>query len=173
MGRADKVFDRLKPLDGLNLLERYAILMVQIQWVELILKRLLTDERGYDFDELENYTAFGNRFLGLLKKEGMHDKLLTFLDELKNHRNYFAHEFMANQMIVNSILKDEALGYTKPYRELRNALFAFEQFILMHEELPRHAFFKKKRSVTNPKGRRRSPLSPKSLDHHKGERNFG
>lgn len=153
VGSADKVFDRLKPLDGFNLLERYAILMAQIQSVELILKRLLSDERGYDFDELENYTAFGNRFFKLLKKEGMHDTLLSFLEDLKMYRNYFAHEFMANQMIITSILKKRALEYSKPHRLLRNALFSFEQFILMHEELPRYAFFKNKRPI-NSKERR-------------------
>ena len=155
VGDAEKVFARLKQYENLSFLERYAVLMSQIQWVELILKRLLTDVRGYDFEELENYTAFGRRFLEILEKEGMQESLLVLLRELKDYRNYFAHEFLADQVILSSILKEKVSEYSKPNRLLSRAIFSFEQFLLMHEELPQPAFFNDIEEFTNPKGGRR------------------
>lgn len=142
IGSADKVFKRLEKYEKFNFLERYAIFMQQVQIIELQLKHLLSKRAQIDFDELETYTALSKRFLEMLEEHGMQTAIIEHLRQLKEYRDYFAHEFLANLSIVSSILKEKISGYSKPSRQLFHALFTAEQFLLLHEELPRRAFWK-------------------------------
>lgn len=142
IGDAKKVLKRLEKYEGLSFLERYAIFMMRVQTIELLLKRLLAKRTRVEFDEVDKYTALGSRFLESLKDNGMQDAIIEHLIQLKEYRDYFAHEFLVNLTIVGSILKEEINGYSKPNRQLFHALFTTEQFLLLHEEIPKKQFWK-------------------------------
>lgn len=143
VGSVDKVYKLLERYDDLSFLERYAIFMAQVQTIELLLKRLLSKKAHISFDEVDQYTALGAKFIRKLEEEGMQDAILEHLARLKEHRDYFAHEFLANLTLIGSILKEDTEDCSKSSRQLFHALFTAEQFLLLRQELPAKAFWKK------------------------------
>jgi len=57
---------------------------------------------------------------------------LSLLDELVEHRNYIAHEILAQDAILRSMIGDAASHLSE--KLLRHALYCVEQTILFHDE---------------------------------------
>src|ERR1700730_1487037 len=90
-----KVISRLRPYKNLRFLERYAIFVGKVQIVELLLKRALTDDREYPFEEIERVPLGG--LIGILKKEKASKFFIFLLEDLNGFRKNMVHEFLANQ----------------------------------------------------------------------------
>ena|GEM_PF-607075 len=133
----EKVLPRLKKLDKLNDLEYYAVFMGKIQVVEWLMKRLLTDERGYDYETIERMNL--GKTIGLLREEKMRRDYLFILEDLNRYRNYFAHDFHADNFITSQILNGKT--FTKPFRELSKAHFAVEQVLVVYEWITENGSF--------------------------------
>jgi hypothetical protein len=132
-----KIFSRMRKYEKNNFLEQYAIFMGQVQIVELLLKQFLIKEKKYKVKKLETTTLGGIK--AILKKEGANNVVITLLEELVAHRNYLAHEFLANRAMFSIILGEEAGDYKKPYRELTKALFSVEQMLINLENVSQKA----------------------------------
>jgi hypothetical protein len=129
-----RVLRRLKPYNTLSFLERYAVFMGKVQVVELLLKRALVNDREYAFEKVEK-TPLGG-LIRLLKEEKANSFFIFLLEDLNEFRTNMAHEFLANQMLLDALLGRRAKQYTKPLRELEKALFSVEQFLVNYESAP-------------------------------------
>jgi len=129
-----KMASRMKQYEKMTFLERYGIFMAKAQIVEMLLKQNLIDERDYKLKAVENCPL--GPLIKLLKKEKINGLLLFCLKDLCEHRNYLAHEFLANQILLMAILEERADEYSKPSRQLQLALLSVEQFLLNYEAVP-------------------------------------
>lgn len=127
----EKVSAKMKQLEDLSFLERYAMFMGKAQLVEFGLKNILINDKDYEYEEVETKTLGWT--ITELKENNLREDFLALLGDLLRYRNHFAHDFLADQAFMNSLLKDEVLGFTKPFRELTKALFVVEQTILVYD----------------------------------------
>lgn len=125
-----KVFKKLRSYEKLSFLECYAMFMGKAQLIEFGLKRLLIDHCGYKYEKVETKTLGWT--IKELEKKGLREDFLFLLNNLLDYRNDLAHNFLVDQMIMNSILKG-GKTFTKPFRHLEKALYEVEQVILIYD----------------------------------------
>lgn len=122
-----RVLKELDEYKGLGYLENYAMFMGKAQLLEMALKSLL--QRKFDVPEefMEKWT------LGRVKKEladkGLRPDFIAFLDSVVKHRNYIAHEFLANNAITQSMAN---FSDRKLYGDLFRATYELEQIIILY-----------------------------------------
>ncbi len=113
--------------------------MGKIQLLEFGLKRLLTDYCDYDYEDVDEKTL--GWVIHKLRKNRLRGDYLYLLDSLLLYRNYFAHDFLVDQTLMNFILKRKERGYTKPLRQLSKAYLEVEQAIVVYDFLRKHNYF--------------------------------
>lgn len=128
------VLKRLAKYKKLNLLEQFALFMGMAQVLEGSLKRLLANRYDYDFDQMERWTL--GRVANELERSGLRGDYIFFLESVVKHRNYIAHEFLANEMMLTALL-----GTNTGRLEIRNlekGIYELEQLMFLHDWTDRH-----------------------------------
>ena len=143
-----KVFKNLGLIEELGFMERYAMFMGKVQILEFGLKRLLTDYKKYEYEKLEKNTL--GQVIRKLKKNHLREDYLYLLEDLLEYRNYFAHDFLADNALANMFLGGEG-SFTKPPRQLWHALFSVEQAILVFDFIKTNGSFWKEESKPQKK----------------------
>jgi hypothetical protein len=92
------VLRRLRKYDKLNFLESFAMFMGKAQVVELGLKNLLINKYGLEEERIEKWSLGG--VIAELEKRGCRKDFVGLLEELKERRNYIAHELLADDAIM-------------------------------------------------------------------------
>ncbi|UUE11578.1 hypothetical protein NMX13_08390 [Dickeya zeae] len=124
----DRVLKNLEKYENLSHLEYYAIFMGKAQIFEMALKFLLTRKYNIPEENMKKWT------LGRVKKElgdkGLRPDFIAILDRVVNHRNYIAHEFLANYAITQSIVN---FSDRKLSGKLFRATYELEQIIILYD----------------------------------------
>lgn len=123
--RVLKKFDEHK---GLSHLENYAMFMGKAQLLEMALKSLLTRKYSVPDESMERWTL--GRVKNELKDRGLRPDFIDFLHSLVEHRNYIAHELLANNAITQSM---ENFSDRKLYGALFRATYELEQIIILYD----------------------------------------
>ena len=122
---------RLRRIDGFNFLESFAMFMGKAQLVELGLKNILTSKYGYDDERIERWSL--GRVVKELRKSGLRQDFVHLMEELQAHRNYIAHEMLANDALLRRLAGGGAHRIAS--RSLSRGLYLVEQAIVVHDFL--------------------------------------
>ena len=124
---------RLKAYEKLNLLEHFAMFMGKAQILEFGLKSLLARRYGYDTDRMQRWTL--GRVVNELEACSVRADYIGLLKDLVDHRNYIAHELLANDAMLRQIAGSSGRLET---RVLERGVFGVEQAILLHDWCEEH-----------------------------------
>lgn len=122
--------------------------MLKEQLMELNLKQLLVNNYEYEFDSLQKHTLSG--LIRELESKKVREDFIFILKDLNKHRNYIAHELLADEAINLSMglrLKRGA------WRVFEHALFSIEQVLLVYEYILKNGTF-------DSRGKRKMKSSP-------------
>ncbi|WP_271528965.1 hypothetical protein [Bradyrhizobium sp. CCBAU 25338] len=122
---------RLRRIDRLSFLESFAMFMGKAQLVELGLKNLLTSMYGYDEERIERWTL--GRVVKELGERGLRQDFIQLMEELKERRNYIAHEMLANDALLRRLAGVGA--HRLAWKSLRRGLYLVEEAIVVHDFL--------------------------------------
>jgi hypothetical protein len=125
------VFRRLHKYDKLNFSETFAMFMGKAQLVELGLKKVLMSKYGLEEEKIENWSL--GQVIAELKKHGCRQDFVGLLEELKRHRNYIAHELLADDAIMRRMMGFR--GQRFAWKSLSHGLCLVEQTIVVHDFL--------------------------------------
>ncbi|WP_211228080.1 hypothetical protein [Azovibrio restrictus] len=123
------ILERIKKYDGFNTFELFAMFMGKAQILEFGLKNLLGQRCGYNFDKMKRWTL--GTTTKHLKDSGLRSDFIKLLESVVTHRNYIAHELLANDAIIKSITGGRS-GRLE-IRHLEKAIYELEQIILFHD----------------------------------------
>ena len=136
----EKVIKEIKKLTKLNDLERYAVFMVKVQYIEAQLKGLLITECGYTENKVDSMTL--GKIIYQLKKNNLNPYFFKLLDELNNYRIDMAHDFLITTTIGLQIAGQKARRLF--FKPLRNALTQVEIVLQVYYYLRKgHLLIKK------------------------------
>jgi hypothetical protein len=122
---------RLRKIERLGFLESFAVFMGKAQLIELGLKRILIDSYCFDAERIERWTL--GRVVKELRERGLRQDFVQLMDELKEHRNYIAHEMLANDVILRRLTGGSARR--TEWKSLNRGLYLIEQAIVVHDFL--------------------------------------
>lgn len=107
--------------------------MGKAQILEFGLKALLTRTYGVESEQMEKWTL--GKVKNELEKNGLRADFVALLHSLVQHRNYIAHELLANNALLSSILE---LSPVMHGRDLWKATYELEQLIILHDWCVEH-----------------------------------
>jgi hypothetical protein len=122
---------RLQRTEKLNFLEHFAMLMGKAQVVELGLKKILVRKYGYKEEKIENWPL--GAVIKELKKLGLRRDFIALVEHLKEHRNYIAHEMLADDAMMQKLAGAESRRFA--WKSLERGLFSVEEVIVVHDFL--------------------------------------
>jgi hypothetical protein len=122
---------RLQRTEKLNFLEHFAMFMGKAQVVELGLKKILVRKYGYKEEKIENWPL--GAVIKELKKLGLRRDFIALVEHLKEHRNYIAHEMLADDAMVQKLAGAESRRFA--WKSLERGLFSVEEVIVVHDFL--------------------------------------
>ena len=128
------VAKRLKKYDSLGFLEGFAMFMGVAQILELGLKGLLHRRFGVDLQMTEHWTL--GRTAKALQENGLRADFITLLESVVNYRNYIAHELLANEAILRSLLSGESARFE--VRQLEKGTYELEQLMFLYDWTEEH-----------------------------------
>lgn len=120
---------RLTKYEKLGFLEHFAMFMGMTQILELNLKRLLSEWGEYDFDAMDRWTL--GRVARELRQSGLREDFLVLLDGVVAHRNYVAHELLANEMMLVVLMRGNTGRWGR--HDLYRATYELEQLMFLHD----------------------------------------
>jgi hypothetical protein len=129
-----EVFERLAKYDSLSFLESYVMFMGKAQILEMGLKNLLVRKYGFESEKLERLTL--GQTTRKLEECGLRADYVALLKSLVKYRNYIAHELLANDAMLKSLLGGESGRFE--IRELEKGLYELEQAILLYDWCEEH-----------------------------------
>ena len=129
----EQVLKKIEGYKGLSHLENYAMFMGKAQLLEMALKSLLTRKYNVPEETMKKWTL--GRVKNELKDKGLRPDFIAFLESVVNHRNYIAHEFLANNAITQSIAN---FSDRKLYGGLFRATYEIEQIIIFYDWCEEH-----------------------------------
>jgi hypothetical protein len=129
-----EVFKRLAKYDSLSFLESYAMFMGKAQILEMGLKNLLVRKYGFESEKLEKLTL--GQTARKLEECGLREDYVALLKSLVTYRNYIAHELLANDAMLKSLLGGESGRFE--LRELEKGLYELERAILLYDWCEEH-----------------------------------
>lgn len=94
----ERVLKKIEGYKGLSHLENYEIFMEKAQPLEMALNSLLSKKYDVQEESMERWTL--ERVKNELRDEGLRPDFIAFLERVVGHRNYIAHEFLANNAIT-------------------------------------------------------------------------
>lgn len=116
----------LKAYNNLSFPEQFAMYMGKAQLLEIGLKGILAEKLGYNVDDMERWTLGKVRVE--LEKAGIRPDFITLLKSVVRARNFIAHEILAAEAMVGSLLGENK--FAKNQRTLGKAVYELEQLIL-------------------------------------------
>jgi hypothetical protein len=129
----DMISEKLEGYKKLSFLEQYAMFMGKAQILEFVLKSLLSNKYEIESEIMERWT------LGKLKNElaqkGLRSDFIDLLESIVQSRNYIAHELLANNALLNSLVE---LSPKIKGRDLWKATYELEQIIILHDWCVEH-----------------------------------
>jgi hypothetical protein len=128
------VAERLKKYDSLSFLESFAMFMGNAQILEIGLKGLLHRRFGVDLQTMERWTL--GRTARALKEHGLRADFVHLLDSVVDYRNYIAHELLANEAMLRSLLAGESGRFE--VRQLEHGTFELEQLMFLYDWTEEH-----------------------------------
>jgi hypothetical protein len=131
---AAAVAERLKKYDRLSFLEHFAMFMGVAQILELSLTGLLHRRFGVDLETMERWTL--GRIAKQLKENGLRADFVTLLQSVVDYRNYIAHELLANEAILRSLLAGDSARFE--LRQLEKGTYELEQLMYLYEWTDEH-----------------------------------
>lgn len=128
-----RVLKKFEEYKGLSHLENYAMFMGKAQLLEMALKSLLARKYRVPEETMEKWTM--GRVKNELRDKGLRPDFITYLESVVEHRNYIAHEFLANNAITQSManFSDRML-----YGDLFRATYELEQIIILYDWCEEH-----------------------------------
>ncbi|WBA10769.1 hypothetical protein [Salinivibrio kushneri] len=129
----ERVLKKLEEYKGLSHLENYAMFMGKAQLLEMALKSLLSRKYNVPEELMERWTL--GRVKNELRDKGLRPDFITFLESVVDHRNYIAHEFLANNAITQSMAN---FSDRKLYGDLFRAIYDLEQIIILYDWCEEH-----------------------------------
>jgi hypothetical protein len=126
-----RVGNRLRKYDNLNFLESFAMFMGKAQLVELSLKNILTIKYSYNENRIERWTL--GTTIKELEKCGLRKDFIMLLKDLNEHRNYIAHELLADDALMKKLAGSKAQRFA--WKSLERGLYAVEAVIVVHDLL--------------------------------------
>lgn len=129
----------LKKYNDLNFLESISMYLGVAQILEIKLKYILNYTFDLDFDRTEKWTL--GKTVSELKSKQFHPSLVSLLEEVVSNRNYIAHDLLASEIFINSLIPES--GFTKNVRILSKAQFNLEQVLFLVDWAFEHCGFKK------------------------------
>jgi hypothetical protein len=131
------VFRRFRKYDKMNFSESFAMFMGRVQIVELGLKKIhLMGKYGFEEETIKNWSL--GQIIAELKKRGCRQDFVGLLEELKEHRNYIAHELLADDVIMRKLMGSGAQRIA--WKSLSRCLYHVEQTIVVHDFLISNGF---------------------------------
>jgi hypothetical protein len=128
------VIRRLRKYDRLNFLESFAMFMGKAQLVELALKNTLAQKYGYEGEKIENWSL--GQVIKELKALGLRPDFVALIEDLKERRNYIAHEILANDALMRRLAGTRAQRFA--WKSLNRGLDSVETVIVVHDFLARN-----------------------------------
>lgn len=125
------VVRRLRKIDDFSFLESFAMFMGKAQLVELGLKRILTGKYGYDENKIERWSL--RRVVEELSERGLRKDFLHLMEDLIEHRNYIAHEMLADDALLRRLAGGGAQRVA--WKRLSHGLYLVERVIVVHDFL--------------------------------------
>ena len=125
-----KKFEEYK---GLSHLENYAMFMGKAQLLEMALKSLLTRKYNVPEESMGRWTLA--RVKNELRDKGLRPDFIDFLEGVVGHRNYIAHELLANKAITKSMAN---FSDRKLYGDLFRATYELERIIIFYDWCEEH-----------------------------------
>jgi hypothetical protein len=98
-----RVMRRLKRYVGISYLEHFGLFMGGVQLLELHHKQLLAKSFGQDLDAMERWTL--GRLATEMRRLGVRPDYCDLLSSLVTSRNFIAHEMLANDALLRSLVK--------------------------------------------------------------------
>jgi hypothetical protein len=124
-----QVIKRLEKYKSLNFFEQFAMFMGVAQILEIGLKNILSVKYGLDSEKMERWTLGQTK--EELKNRGLRADFIKLLESVVNYRNYIAHELLANQIIMEGLIKDYSGRFE--FRELQHGIYELEQIALFYD----------------------------------------
>ena len=128
------VAERLKKYESLSFLESFAMFMGVAQILEIGLKGLLHKRFGFDIQRMERWTL--GRTATTLKERGLRSDFIQLLESVVDYRNYIAHELLANEAILRSLLSGESGRFE--IRQLEKGTYELEQLMFLYDWTEEH-----------------------------------
>jgi len=100
-----------------------------VQILEIGLKNILSVKYGVDSEKMEKWTLGQTK--EELKNRGIRADFIKLLESVVNYRNYIAHELLANQIIMEGLIKDYSGRFE--FRELQRGIYELEQIALFYD----------------------------------------
>ena len=130
----EQVLKRLAKYKKLNVLEQFAMFMGMAQILEVGLKRLLTRRYKYDYEKMEKWTL--GKTTKELKECGLRADFIVLLESVVEYRNHIAHELLANEAMLRSLLGGD--GGRLELRHLEKGIYELEQIMFLHDWCEEH-----------------------------------
>ena len=127
------VTEKLDGYTNLSFLEQYAMFMGKAQILEFGLKALLTRKYGVESKQMEKWTL--GKVKNELEQHGLRADFVALLHSLVKHRNYIAHELLANNALLSNIIE---LSSVMQGRDLWKATYELEQLIILYDWCVEH-----------------------------------
>jgi len=125
---------RLAKYERLNFLEHFAMFMGVAQILEIGLKGLLNRKYGFDYESMERWTL--GKTSQTLKDRGLRGDFCALLESIVGYRNHIAHELMANEIMLRSLLDGDSARFEA--RELEKGTYELEQLMFLYEWCEAH-----------------------------------
>lgn len=129
----ERVLKKFEEYKGLSHLENYAMFMGKAQLLEMALKSLFVRKYGAPEKSMEKWTM--GHVKNELRDKGLRPDFIAYLENVVEHRNYIAHEFLANNAITKSVAN---FSDRKLYGDLFRATYELEQLIILYDWCEEH-----------------------------------
>jgi hypothetical protein len=129
-----QIMAALASYEGRSSFECFALIMGKAQILEFGLKSLLIRRCSVDPSETEKWTL--GKVASGLEKRGFRDDFVAFLRDFIVHRNYIAHEMLANNAIYRSIATEISERFE--FRQLQDPAYKLEHLLIVHDWLEEH-----------------------------------
>ncbi|MBF4222565.1 hypothetical protein PL85_18630 [Vibrio anguillarum] len=123
-----KVLKKVEEYEDRPVLEQYALFMGKAQLLEFYLKNLLFRLFDVPIERSEKWTL--GKTKNELKTQGLRPDFIEFLSRVVDYRNHMAHEFLANDALIQSFAE---FSDHKRFRELYKAIYELEQLIVLYD----------------------------------------
>jgi hypothetical protein len=95
------------------------------------MKKILMNKYGLQEAKIKNWPL--GRVIAELKNRGVRQDLVRFLEELKEYRNYIAHELLVDDAIMRKLAGSRAQRFA--WKRLSQGLCLVEQTVVVHDVL--------------------------------------